>query len=296
VHSCTSECPSLGHSEPGWSPSRPTPHNHTHVLQSTHNHTRTRVHWNATRACGQTAISATTCHDQRNIENPPCGQTAVPRRRPPDHTTQPQTEDRGAGRRAVSVGDPGGRADDRRRVQPASLRASIPVRAALLAHGRDLVCWVITIRDAKKEDDAATEFCVDSVYAMNIAVGRWMPSSTRSTNAKLARRLRRAYLQLRDARGGAVRVVHVRAHALDAGNETADFLAKLGADMSTNLSDDELLERARDEYARVRSAARATEPHAPSPSPPSAPHPAHAAATPDSQDPQPAAVPMLDTG
>jgi hypothetical protein len=72
------------------------------------------------------------------------------------------------------------------------------------------------------------EFCVDSTYAINTALGRW--HSARGKNAELARRLRSAYSALAAHRGHAnVRITHVRAHAREPGNETADALAKLGA-------------------------------------------------------------------
>ena len=79
-------------------------------------------------------------------------------------------------------------------------------------------------------------------------------------NAELVRRTRAAYLALqRERPRNAVRLVHVRSHTRDPGNETADFLAKLGADtddLSNVYSDDELLTLANAEYKRVADGAR----------------------------------------
>ena len=63
-------------------------------------------------------------------------------------------------------------------------------------------------------------FRVDSTYAINVATGKWAP---RPRNGELARRLRRAALDLVSMRGApSVRFEHVRAHTGEPGNESAD--------------------------------------------------------------------------
>ena len=73
----------------------------------------------------------------------------------------------------------------------------------------------------------AVEFCVDSLYALGHATGRWEPPRRR--NVELARRLRQSVRQLTALRGGPrnVTISHVRAHARTPGNEAADELAKV---------------------------------------------------------------------
>ena len=53
-------------------------------------------------------------------------------------------------------------------------------------------------------------FCVDSIYAIAMATGRWVP---RRKNRELARRVQVEYARLRASRGyDAVSILHVRAH------------------------------------------------------------------------------------
>ena len=79
-------------------------------------------------------------------------------------------------------------------------------------------------QESAQADDASVHFCVDSVYAINVATGKWI---LRCENRELGRRLAHAMAALR-VRRGFKRVVlrHVRAHAKNVGNETADALAK----------------------------------------------------------------------
>ncbi len=98
-----------------------------------------------------------------------------------------------------------------------------------------------------------------------------------------------------------VTIVHVRAHASDAGNETADYLAKFAADSATAVTDADALDRARREYARLaaqdpdRAAAAARtarDPHGPDlPASPDA-----ATTTQHVNQPHQVAVISLDTG
>ena len=106
------------------------------------------------------------------------------------------------------------------------------------------------------------ELCVDSTYAIGIALGRFVP---RARNAELARRVQQEYACLRASRPpGTVTIRHVRAHARSPGNETADRLAKLGAELGAAA---DATARARSIYADERAKAR--EDHQSSPSAPS---------------------------
>ena len=71
---------------------------------------------------------------------------------------------------------------------------------------------------------------VDSTYAINMATGRTVPTQRRkSANVELVRKLRDAYRDLTRRRGEEVRIEHVKSHTGVRGNEAADKLAALGA-------------------------------------------------------------------
>ena len=77
-----------------------------------------------------------------------------------------------------------------------------------------------------------TTFVVDSAYAINMATGRTIPTKGKgSTNGVLAVRLREAYRQLQQERGDNVGIKHVRSHTGNRGNDAADKLAKMGAEI-----------------------------------------------------------------
>ena len=77
-----------------------------------------------------------------------------------------------------------------------------------------------------------TTFMVDSTYAINMATGRTLPARGRNcANRLLATRLREAYRQLQQERGDDVRIGHVRSHTGNRGNEAADKLANMGAEI-----------------------------------------------------------------
>jgi len=77
-----------------------------------------------------------------------------------------------------------------------------------------------------------TTFVVDSAYAINMATGRTIPTKGKgSTNRVLAVRLRTAYRQLQQERGDDVGIQHVRSHTGNRGNDAADKLAKMGAEI-----------------------------------------------------------------
>ena len=97
-------------------------------------------------------------------------------------------------------------------------------------------------QELERDDGSALEICVDSMYAINMATGKW----TVRKNGELVRRLQRALSELRRRRR--VRLSHVRSHTNVAGNEVADVLAKLAADEDF---DDDVLGRARMEYDRM---------------------------------------------
>jgi len=79
-------------------------------------------------------------------------------------------------------------------------------------------------RALKRRERAATETLhSDSLYAINMTTGKWMPS--RDTNVELIRTLRGMWRKLQRVRPRAVEVRHVRSHVGVPGNELADHLA-----------------------------------------------------------------------
>ena len=75
-------------------------------------------------------------------------------------------------------------------------------------------------------------FMVDSTYAINTATGRTVPSSGKGgANRLLATRLRAAYRLLQQERGDQISIQHVKFHLGVRGNEAADKLANMGADI-----------------------------------------------------------------
>ena len=76
-------------------------------------------------------------------------------------------------------------------------------------------------------------FIADSMHAINTATGRTVPSRSKgSANRLLAVRLRMAYrMLLQLERGDDVNIQHVRSHTGVRGNEAADKLANMGAEI-----------------------------------------------------------------
>merc|ERR1712185_86360 len=74
------------------------------------------------------------------------------------------------------------------------------------------------------------EIMSDSLYALNMTTGRWMPSKKGQRNADMIARLRRAWRRVQRLRPNEVRLCHVRSHIKVPGNELADRLADLGKD------------------------------------------------------------------
>jgi ribonuclease HI len=69
----------------------------------------------------------------------------------------------------------------------------------------------------------------DSLYALNMATGKWMPSKKGKHKADLIARLRRAWRKVQRKRPNEVTLRHVRSHMGVPGNELADMLADAGA-------------------------------------------------------------------
>ena len=79
----------------------------------------------------------------------------------------------------------------------------------------------------------AEEICSDSLYAINMTTGKWMPR--KAQNQRIVSVLRKEWRQLGKQRPGEVRMRHVRSHVKVPGNEAADWLAARGVvDTQTN--------------------------------------------------------------
>ena len=70
------------------------------------------------------------------------------------------------------------------------------------------------------------EIWTDSLYAMNMATGRWRPKCKR--NRGMIERLRELWRRLQRERPHEVHILHVRSHVKVPGNELADWLADTG--------------------------------------------------------------------
>ena len=71
----------------------------------------------------------------------------------------------------------------------------------------------------------------DSLYAMNMTTGKWMPRRGLAghRNRDLITRLRTLWRRVQRARPREVEIRHVRSHIQVPGNELADWLAEVGA-------------------------------------------------------------------
>jgi ribonuclease HI len=86
------------------------------------------------------------------------------------------------------------------------------------------------VRAGARPRDAGKEVVhTDSLYALNMATGKWMPSKKGKHNADLIARLRRAWRKVQRKRPNEVTLRHVRSHVGVPGNELADMLADAGA-------------------------------------------------------------------
>ena len=68
----------------------------------------------------------------------------------------------------------------------------------------------------------------DSLYAINMTRGVWLPRRKGKRNAPMIGRLRSLWCRLRWERPGEVELRHVRSHVRVPGNELADYLAEAG--------------------------------------------------------------------
>ena len=68
----------------------------------------------------------------------------------------------------------------------------------------------------------------DSLYAMHMTTGRWMPRKQGRRNAPLIAKLRALWRRVQRRRPGEVELRHVRSHIRVPGNELADWLADQG--------------------------------------------------------------------
>ena len=69
----------------------------------------------------------------------------------------------------------------------------------------------------------------DSLYALNMTTGKWMPRTKGRRNAAMVADMRRKWRRVQRLRPGEVALQHVRSHIKVPGNELADWLADQGA-------------------------------------------------------------------
>ena len=82
------------------------------------------------------------------------------------------------------------------------------------------------------EGQGRVTFVSDSMHAINTATGRTTPGRSKgNANRLLAIRLRAAYRLLQLQRGEDIHIRHVKSHTGIRGNEAADKLANMGADI-----------------------------------------------------------------
>ena len=87
--------------------------------------------------------------------------------------------------------------------------------------------WALRRARARKPGVGREVIHSDSLYAINMATGKWMPKVKR--NAPMIGRIRTLWYKLQAARPGEVALRHVRSHIKVPGNEIADWLAGRGA-------------------------------------------------------------------
>ena len=73
-----------------------------------------------------------------------------------------------------------------------------------------------------------TTIHTDSLYAMHMTTGKWMPRNKGRRNANMIVKLRGLWRRIQRTRPGAVELAHVRSHTGVPGNEIADWLADKG--------------------------------------------------------------------
>ena len=86
--------------------------------------------------------------------------------------------------------------------------------------------WALRRAYARRPGRGREVIHSDSLYAVNMATGKWMPRVKR--NVPLIRRVRTLWFKLQAARPREVTLRHVRSHIKVPGNELADWLAGRG--------------------------------------------------------------------
>ncbi len=85
--------------------------------------------------------------------------------------------------------------------------------------------WAIKRAEARPKGQGGTLIWTDSLYALNMTTGTWLPRKKRCR--VIVSYLRRAWRDLQRARPGEVKLRHVRSHIKMPGNELADWLAEM---------------------------------------------------------------------
>ena len=131
-----------------------------------------------------------------------------------------------------------------RRGRPAYLGAARKTNNAAELHA----LYAAVTSEIGKGHTMRVEFHSDSLYAINVAKGKWQP---KGGNEAPGTHLRRAWLQLVKERTlYRVRLLHVRAHTGKLGNEIADRLAKRAATLAQPCTD--MLEAAKLACSEIR--------------------------------------------
>ena len=85
--------------------------------------------------------------------------------------------------------------------------------------------WALKRAATHRRGQGGTLIWTDSLYALNMTTGTWLPRKRRCRT--LVRNLRSEWRELQRARPGEVKLRHVRSHVKIPGNELADWLAEL---------------------------------------------------------------------
>ena len=86
--------------------------------------------------------------------------------------------------------------------------------------------WMIERAQSRLPNEGREVLWSDSLYAINMTTGKWMPK--RSRNSPMIAALRLKWKRLQRARPEEVHIAHVRSHIKTPGNELADWLAEKG--------------------------------------------------------------------
>ena len=85
--------------------------------------------------------------------------------------------------------------------------------------------WALKRASMAAPKRGGTYIWTDSLYAMNMTTGTWLPRKKRCR--ALVSSLRREWREVQRARPGEVKLRHVRSHIKVPGNELADYLAEM---------------------------------------------------------------------